>query len=97
MPQFVLSCHDAADALPRRMAVREAHLEWVKSTTALKVLAAGPLLDDDGGFAGSLFIVEASSKADVVDWHGGDPYVANNVFERVELLNFRWAINPPPG
>jgi uncharacterized protein YciI len=94
--QYVLECRDAADALPRRMQVRQAHLEWVAATTEVRVMAAGPLLDDAGGFVGSLFIIEATDRAAVEAWHERDPYVANRVFERVTLTPFRWTFNPPP-
>jgi len=88
MALFVMTCIDHKDALDRRMGARPAHLDYVAANRA-KVKLAGPLLDDAGGMAGSLFIMEAEDRAEVEAFNGADPYVLANVFERVEIRAFK--------
>ena len=88
MALFVMTCIDHKDALDRRMAARPDHLAYVADNRAL-VKIAGPLLDDAGGMAGSLFIIEADDKAAVEAFTAADPYVLANVFERVEIRSFK--------
>ena len=88
MGLFVLTCIDRADALERRMAARPAHLDYVAARRSM-VKLAGPLLDDAGGMAGSLFILEADSAADVAAFTAADPYVLADVFERTEVRPFK--------
>ena len=82
MALFVLTCIDHPNALERRMSVREAHLAYVREHIAL-VRLAGPLLDDAGDMAGSMFIIEAADRAAVEAFSSRDPYRTANVFERV--------------
>ena len=84
MAMFVLMCVDYPGALERRMTAREAHLAYVGERLAM-VKAAGPLLDDAGQMAGSMFIIEAPDKAAVEAFSAADPYRLANVFERVEV------------
>jgi len=84
MATFVLMCIDHPGALDRRMAAREAHLAYVRERLAL-VKLAGPLLDDAGEMAGSMFIMEAPDKAAVEAFTAADPYQLAGVFARVEV------------
>ena len=84
MAMFVLMCVDHPGGLARRMATREAHLAYVREHLAM-VKAAGPLLDDAGEMAGSMFIMEAPDKAAVEAFSAADPYRLAGVFERVEV------------
>ena len=61
MALFVLMCVDHPGALERRLSVREKHLAYVREHIAM-VKLAGPLLDDAGEMAGSMFIIEAFDK-----------------------------------
>ena len=83
MPIFVLTCIDHPGALARRMAAREKHLAYVRDHLSM-VKLAGPLLDDAGEMAGSMFIIEAADKAAVEAFSAADPYRLADVFERVE-------------
>jgi uncharacterized protein YciI len=91
MALFVMTCIDHKDALDRRMGARPAHLEYVAANRAT-VKLAGPLLDDAGGMAGSLFIIEAETRAEVEAFNAADPYVLANVFERVDIRAFKVAV-----
>jgi uncharacterized protein YciI len=83
MAMFVLICVDHPGGLARRMAAREAHLAYVREHLAM-VKLAGPLLDDAGEMAGSMFILEAPDKAAVEAFSAADPYRLADVFARVE-------------
>jgi uncharacterized protein len=84
MGLFVLMGVDHPGALERRMAVREQHLAYVREHLAM-VKIAGPLLDDAGEMAGSMFVIEAPDRAAVEAFSAGDPYRVAGVFARVEL------------
>ena len=84
MALFVLMCVDHPGGLERRLSVREQHLAYVREHIAM-VKLAGPLLDDAGEMAGSMFIIEASDKVAVETFSANDPYRLADVFERVEL------------
>jgi uncharacterized protein YciI len=82
---FVIIGHDARDAKDNRPRHRPAHLAHLEPLAAAgQVILAGPLTDG----AGSLIVVEADSLAAVWELVGRDPYVANGIFERVEVHPF---------
>jgi hypothetical protein len=88
MAMFVLMGVDHPGALDKRMAAREAHLAYVREHAAL-VKVAGPLLDEAGQMAGSMFVIEAPDKAAVEAFSANDPYRLAGVFERVEIHAWR--------
>ena len=88
MALFVLMCVDHPGALERRLSVREQHLAYVREHLAM-VKVAGPLLDEAGQMAGSMFIMEAPDKAAVEAFSAADPYRLANLFERVEVRAWR--------
>ena len=94
MATFILICRDKPGALDLRMATREAHLAWVAGNLAT-VVRAGPLLDDAGGMAGSLVILEAGSRGEVEAFTAADPYAKAGLFESVEILNWRQTVGAP--
>ena len=91
MALFVLTCIDHPNALERRMSVREAHLAYVRENIAM-VRLAGPLLDDAGDMAGSMFVMEAPDRAAVEAFSAADPYVLADLFERVEIRAWRVSV-----
>jgi uncharacterized protein YciI len=92
--QFLIIAHDGTDegALERRMAAREAHLVGAR---AMKVdgsmIVGGAILDDDGRMVGSSCIVEMPDRAAVDAWLATDPYVTENVWQKIEVRPFRCA------
>ena len=88
MATFVLTCLDYPNNLERRMGVREAHLAYVRDNIAM-VKLAGPLLTDGGDMAGSMFIIEAATRADVEAFNAKDPYTLAGVFETVTIRPIR--------
>lgn len=92
MPLFILNARDKAGALDIRMANRPAHLEWAKAASN-KILMAGPVFAEDGKtFAGSVFVLEMETLADVQAWAAQDPYTKAGLFETVEIKHFAWLL-----
>jgi hypothetical protein len=91
MPLFMLACFDKPDSLDLRMATREAHLAYAAQHQAM-VKLGGPMFDDAGAMAGSLFILEAEDRAAVEAFHAADPYQQAGLFERVEIRGFRASV-----
>jgi uncharacterized protein len=88
MALFILMCVDHPGGLSRRMAAREAHLAYAREHMSM-IKVAGPLLDEAGEMAGSMFIIEAPDKAPVEAFSAADPYRLADVFERVEIRPWR--------
>lgn len=84
MPTFVLHCLDKADSIELRMATRERHLAYVQSRAA-DVKIAGPMFDDAGGMAGSMFVLDVADKAAAEAFHAADPYTQAGLWRQVEL------------
>jgi uncharacterized protein len=82
---FVLHALDYADALPRRMEVREKHLaqnaEFIK---AGKLLYAAALMNEKGEMAGSLMVLDFT-RAEIDAWLKTEPYVQNRVWEKITV------------
>jgi uncharacterized protein YciI len=87
MPLFALTCIDKPGALPVRLAARERHLAWVGGTGALKL--GGPFLDEAGGMAGSLLIIEAEDLAAARAFNAADPYTQAGLWASVDIRPFR--------
>ena len=88
MPEFVLLCHDAKDALPTRLETRLAHLDHI-AKAGDAVLLAGPLLDEEGRPKGSLLVIRMENEAAARDFADKDPYALAGVFDKVEIAPFR--------
>ncbi len=93
---YAIEGHDAPDALPRRLAAREAHLaRLLQLRDAGRLLLAGPCpaidAEDPGGagYSGSIVIAEFESLQAARDWAGQDPYQLQGVYARVDVRPFR--------
>jgi len=83
---FAIIAHDARDSKekrPRHRPAHLAHLERLEQQGRLPL--AGPFTDG----AGSLIVVEAESLEEVWKLVASDPYVANGIFESVEVRPFK--------
>ena len=89
---FIVYSEDKPDSLHIRQAARDDHLGWLKTPSAIKLLIAGPWLDDEGIMRGSLLIVEAGSKQSVLDWLANDPYKAAGLTASVMVKAYKWVI-----
>lgn len=81
---IALIARDKEGALPVRMENRPAHVEYLKSGTAVQ--QAGPLLDGNGDMCGSLIILDVADMSEAEAWVAGDPYGKAGLFESVELI-----------
>ena len=88
MATFVLTCLDYPNNLERRMGARDAHLAYVAANKD-KLKLAGPMLDDAGAMAGSIFILDVAGKAEVEAFNKADPYTLAGVFETVTIKGVR--------
>ena len=88
MPLFVLHCVDKPNALEVRMGAREAHLAYVGGKREILRLG-GPMLDEAGGMAGSLLIVDVPDKAAAEAFSADDPYTRAGLWQRVDITAFK--------
>jgi len=93
---YAIEGYDAADALPKRMAARPAHV--ARLTELLdqgRLLLAGPCpaidAEDPGpaGYSGSIVIAEFDSLQAARSWAESDPYLEAGAYARVEVRPFR--------
>jgi uncharacterized protein YciI len=87
MAHFALTCLDKPGSLALRMANRDAHFAYGRSTGVIRL--GGPFLNDAGEMIGSLIIIEAADLAAAWAWHAADPYKLAGLFERVEIRPWR--------
>lgn len=90
--EFIIYSEDKPDSFHIRQAAREDHLAWLKAPSSVKLLIAGPWLDDEGVMRGSLLIVEAGTKQSVLEWLATDPYKAAGLTESVMVKAYKWVI-----
>lgn len=96
MPLFLINARDKPDSIDLRMATRSEHLEWAGGSIE-RILMAGPVFADDGStMAGSTFVIEAEDLAEAIAWAGQDPYKKAGLFERVEVIPFKWSLGSGP-
>ena len=93
---YAIEGFDGAGVLDRRMQAREQHLARLTALRdAGRLLLAGPCpaidAEDPGpaGFSGSIVIAEFASLEDAQAWAEADPYVAADVYQRVEVRPFK--------
>ena len=92
--QFIVTGYDGNDdkALERRMNAREAHLNMVDEMIEKgHDLYAAALLDESGNMKGSMMIVEFASREQLDAWLKVEPYIINNVWQRVEIVECKVA------
>ena len=88
MPLFALFCVDKPNALPLRMATREAHLAYVGGFRD-QLRLGSPMLAENGDMAGSTIFIEAEDLAAAQAFSAGDPYRLAGLFERVDITAFK--------
>ena len=94
MPQFLVLAKDFKDeeALARRLAVRNAHLERMRiEKNAGIFITGGAQLNEAGAMAGSMLLVNGENEEAVKAWLMVDPYITGKVWEEVEIVPFKIA------
>ena len=85
---FVVHCLDHEDAVEKRLANYDAHQAYL-STGKTKTVISGPLLaDDNETMIGSLFVFEADTKEEIVDFNSADPFTKAGVWKTVNIHPF---------
>lgn len=91
---YALICTDKPHALQTRLDNRDAHLGFLKAMGD-KLKAGGPFLDDDGNMTGSLLIIEAANRDEILAISQEDPYARAGLFESVEIRPWKWVAKNP--
>ena len=95
MTHFLIYTEDKPDSLSIRLENREAHLNWVMSHPKVKLISAGPWLDDAGDMRGSLLIVSADALETVETWLEQDPYNKAGLTGFKRVRKFNWLLGAP--
>jgi len=93
MPQFLILANDYTDAeaLNRRMAVREEHLARMRIEKAKGNFIIGGARLNNNQMIGSMLVVELPAIEAVHEWLSIDPYVKDKVWENYEVIPFKIA------
>jgi len=82
--QFMIKALDGEGKLAKRMEVRPRHLEGMEKLRS-NIICAGGLLDDEGKMKGSVLILDFPSRAELDAYLAAEPYVVENVWEKIEV------------
>ncbi len=88
--RVALIATDKAGALQTRLDNRAAHLAYIAETGVVEM--AGPLLDAQGGMAGSMIVLSVETFADAQNWAANDPYAKAGLFSDVRLQEWKKVI-----
>lgn len=86
--QFLVRAFDGTDeaAPKRRLDAREEHLKATdEMAKAGNTLCAAAMLDEEDKMIGSVLIVDFSSRAELDQWLKVEPYMVQNVWQKVEI------------
>lgn len=87
---FALIAHDYPDALERRLACRDQHLQRLKALAGEgRLCGGGVLLDEQGRMIGSNVHLAFDCRAELERWLEDEPYLLEKVWERVEIREIR--------
>ncbi|HEX2553406.1 MAG TPA: YciI family protein [Microvirga sp.] len=93
--QFLVIAYDKNDdqALHRRKAVREQHLEAARrSIEAGTMLIGGAILNDAGEMVGSMTVVSFPERTALDAWLQDVPYMRHGIWDRVEVRPYHTAV-----
>lgn len=94
MKQYVIHAFDGTDAeaLNRRMAVRQAHFENMSTyKSAGNFILGGAMLDDAGKMIGSTVVMQFESDTDFQAYLDSEPYVQHKVWLEMKVFPFKTA------
>lgn len=93
---YAIISEDIPNSLERRMSVRPAHVDRLKTLADEgRLLIAGPHPSIDSeepaeaGFSGSLVVAEFASLESAQAWADADPYVEAGVYQSVKVKPFK--------
>jgi len=83
---YMIYCLDKLGHAHVRADNRAAHLDYLKANGADKVIAAGPLLTEDGNnMVGSLLLMDFGTRGEVDSFVADDPYSKAGLFASVSV------------
>lgn len=91
---YVIHAYDHADstALDRRMAVRPAHLDYVRQLKEKgQFILGGALLNPDGQMIGSMLLLNMETEDQLNEYMKNDPYIVQGVWDKIDVKPFRQA------
>ena len=88
MPFFAIHCIDKPASRDLRASTRPTHLEYLDRASD-RILAAGPLLDDEGQPIGSLLIIDFEDRKSAIQFAADDPYALAGLFASVAVTAWR--------
>lgn len=94
MQQYIITAWDGTDdqALDRRMKARPAHFEGAAQLKASgNFILGGAMLDNEGKMIGSTMVLQFETKEQLQAWIDSEPYISNNVWEKIDIKPFRVA------
>ena len=94
MKQYVIHAFDGTDAeaLNRRLAVRQAHFENMSQyKSAGNFILGGAMLDDAGKMIGSTVVMQFESDADFQSYLDSEPYIQSKVWLDIKIFPFKTA------
>lgn len=90
MPYAILF-DDAEGAADRRLALRDAHLDYMRQHLD-KVLASGGLLDDSGEVGnGGVILMDFDTRAEAEEFVRNDPFHTGGVYGALQIRRWRKA------
>jgi len=91
--EFLVTALDGTDAeaLERRMAIRETHMAFARNMKAEgKLISACALIDDNGQMKGSVLIVDFESEQAIREqWFPVEPYIYDDVWRDITIVPCR--------
>ena len=82
--QYVIKAYDGENMLEKRMQVRAAHLDNVKTIDG-KILCGGGLLDENGNMKGSVLVLDVDDKSKLDAYLESEPYIKSGVWQKIEV------------
>jgi uncharacterized protein len=86
---FTIFCIDKPGQAEIRAAAMPGHIEYLNAQTDIKNVMSGPLMDDAmENIVGSMYILDAPDRAAIEEFTKGDPLVAADIWQSVEIRAF---------
>lgn len=92
---FIVNASDHPNALAKRLAVREEHLERATNLKKNGFILLGGATVRNGQMDGSFLLVNAESKAQVEEYINTDVYHLEKVWKTIEIKEFKMAAISP--
>ena len=86
---WTISCVDKPNTAAARAANLQPHRDYLQSQKGILVLAGATQNDDGTEAIGSLFVVNANSRAAAKTFSDGDPFTKAGVFASITITRMR--------